>query len=242
MQQRSPPLLFNRSTRHAAAQVEHCCDGVACLKLLDALHPGKVSFKKVGLGCRCRSNRWTVPAAATACDRSHLWFALLTWCAAKVNMAAKFPEERVKNLKIVQKVQAAPPHSRAAMEFDVVSQIFSSVGVAMPCSIEKISKGQFQDNYDMLQVLPPLLPPPPPPLSIIPPPFSLQFCYQHANRIHPSTDFAAPPRPSSAAAAPQRAPAASFAEVGSGKGVKVLGRAPQGRNVAWNRWRVACCQ
>jgi hypothetical protein len=96
-------------------------------------------------------------------------------------MAAKFPEERVKNLKIVQKVQAAPPHSRAAMEFDVVTQIFSSVGVAMPCSIEKISKGQFQDNYDMLQVLPPLLvlmlpllrvfplgAPPPPPLLPLP--------------------------------------------------------------------------
>jgi hypothetical protein len=37
--------------RLTAAQVEHCCDGVACLKLLDTLHPGKVSFKKARAIC-----------------------------------------------------------------------------------------------------------------------------------------------------------------------------------------------
>jgi hypothetical protein len=86
---------LNEVTHSDIAKVEHCCDGIACLKVLDSLHPGKVSFKKV-------------------------------------NYSAKFPEDRVKNLKLLQAA-------------------FSSVGVALPFSIEKIAKGQFQDNYDMLQ-------------------------------------------------------------------------------------------
>jgi hypothetical protein len=50
----NPP---NTIAANAAVKVEHCCDGVACLKLLDALHPGKVSFKKVVVCCAGRRLR-----------------------------------------------------------------------------------------------------------------------------------------------------------------------------------------
>ncbi len=72
---------------NSAVKVEHCCDGVACLKLLDALHPGKVSFKKVGGCCGVRRLRASRDVGQ------------------QVNAAAKFPEDRLKNLKILQKVK-----------------------------------------------------------------------------------------------------------------------------------------
>ncbi len=121
-----------------------------------------------------------------------------------------------------------------------MTKVFGSVGVALPCSIEKISKGQFQDNYDMLQVSHSFSRCSPSALSqhvlvSLPP----QFCYQHAQRIHPSTDLSAH-RPSSSR--PPHPPALQLTSLpnysdataslkAQGRG----GRAPQGRNVQWNR-------
>ncbi len=72
-------------------------------------------------------------------------------------------------------------------------------------------------------------------------PLPPQFCYQHAQRIHPSTDFSTPHRPSSAPP-PHISSLPNYMDAGAaskaaGRGG---GRAPQGRNVAWNRSRDTC--
>jgi hypothetical protein len=227
-------------------QVEHCCDGVACLKLLDALHPGKVPLKKVPTRGLC-----AISNVLLARSRD-----VRVTAARQVDASAKFPEDRLKNLKMLQKVlrQMRPLHLPPPFHSRLEQRRCSRLWASRRLSPSKRSPRASSRTTTTCCRFPPTflhIPPPPPSytsLPHLPLPHALpQFCYQHAQRIHPSTDFSAPPRPSSARP-PPHAPhnllsAANFSEGGAVGVAKAHGRggggrAPQGRNVAWNRCSV----